>query len=302
MNMTHSMTGYASHRGETDGWRWVWDVRSVNGRGLDIRLRVPDWIEGLEPMLRETLRGAISRGSVTLSLRLQRDTEADQRIEIDAEALTSVLSTIHRIEAEAKEAFSMSLQPVQATDILPLVRKTVAVDDGNEEKSRFLVATLKQDVVHLLEAFTQSRKDEGLRLAAILNDQVTRVADLTADAEAEAQARADTVSKNLRANLARVLENADGADENRVAQELALIAVKADITEEIDRLKSHVVSARDLLRQSGPVGRKLDFLTQEFNREANTLCSKSQSKDLTRIGLDLKAVIDQMREQVQNVE
>lgn len=296
------MTGYASHRGASEGWRWSWDLRSVNGRGLDIRLRVPDWIEGLEPILREALRGAISRGSVTLSLRLQRDADADYAIDIDPEALGAVLTAIRRIETEAKEAFDVSLQPTRATDVLPLVRKTVAADDGNEEKSRFLVSTLKQDITHLLEAFAQSRQNEGARLADILGAQVSMISDLTAVAETEAQARAAQVAQNLRANLARVLDNSDGADENRVAQELALISVKSDITEEIDRLKSHVTSARELLAQPGPVGRKLDFLTQEFNREANTLCSKAQSKTLTRIGLDLKAVIDQMREQVQNVE
>jgi len=296
------MTGFANLSGEKDGWRWVWDIRSVNGRGLDIRLRVPDWVEGLEPMLREALRATLARGSVTLSLRLQRDAAAEQAIEIDSDALDGVLSALKKIELQAKETFDMTLQSTRATDLLPMVRKTVAQDDGNEEKSRFLVATLKADIVTLLDAFAASRKAEGARLAEILTGQIETIAKLTDAAEAEIGNRTEAAAKTLRTNLARLLEANEKIDEGRLAQEMALIAVKADITEEVDRLKSHVVSARELLAEDGPVGRKLDFLTQEFNREANTLCSKAQSKVLTGIGLDLKAVIDQMREQVQNVE
>jgi len=296
------MTGFANLRGEKDGWRWVWDIRSVNGRGLDIRLRVPDWVEGLEPMVREALRATLARGSVTLSLRLQRDAAAEQAIEIDSDALDGVLSALKKIELQAKETFDMTLQSTRATDLLPMVRKTVAQDDGNEEKSRFLVATLKGDIVTLLDAFAASRKAEGARLAEILTGQIETIAKLTDAAEVEIGNRTEAAAKTLRTNLARLLEANEKIDEGRLAQEMALIAVKADITEEVDRLKSHVVSARELLAEDGPVGRKLDFLTQEFNREANTLCSKAQSKVLTGIGLDLKAVIDQMREQVQNVE
>ena len=146
------------------------------------------------------------------------------------------------------------------------------------------------------------REEEGTALARILGDQLTMVEALVAQAAELAEARRGLMAETLRANLARVMENADGADPDRVAQELALIAVKSDVTEEIDRLRAHVAAARALLDKGGPVGRKLDFLMQEFNREANTLCSKAQNSELTAVGLDLKAVIDQMREQVQNIE
>ena len=146
------------------------------------------------------------------------------------------------------------------------------------------------------------RSTEGAALAQVLEGQLSEVASLTAEAAGLAEARKDEMAETLKRNLARVMDNTEGADEARVAQELALIAVKADVTEEIDRLTAHVQAARDLIGQGGPVGRKLDFLMQEFNREANTLCSKAQHSGLTNIGLALKAVIDQMREQVQNVE
>ena len=165
-----------------------------------------------------------------------------------------------------------------------------------------LLAVLLEEFPKLLADFDAMRAAEGAALQQVMQAQLSEVETLTAEAATLAQARKGEMAEILKRNLARVLDNTDGADEARLAQELALIAVKSDITEEIDRLAAHVTAARDLLAQGGPVGRKLDFLMQEFNREANTLCSKAQSKDLTTVGLALKAVIDQMREQVQNVE
>jgi uncharacterized protein (TIGR00255 family) len=165
-----------------------------------------------------------------------------------------------------------------------------------------LLSALTAQLPELLASFNDMRAREGAALADVLADQVARIEALTAEATALVDARAEAQSETLRTALARVMENTDGADEDRVAQELALIAVKTDVREELDRLVAHVAAARDLLQGDAPRGRKLDFLMQEFNREANTLCSKAQFAELTRIGLDLKAVIDQMREQVQNVE
>jgi len=165
-----------------------------------------------------------------------------------------------------------------------------------------LLAQLRDEIPGLIEHFVSMRAQEGDALANVLAGQVTQIETLTAEAAKLAEARRESVAETLRKNLARVLDNAAGADPDRVAQELALLAVKADVTEEIDRLGAHVGAARALLDKGGAVGRKLDFLMQEFNREANTLCSKSQSTELTSVGLALKAVIDQMREQVQNVE
>jgi len=173
---------------------------------------------------------------------------------------------------------------------------------ARETDTQALREAILKGLPDLISSFCDMRRAEGEALDSVLKDQLAQVAKLTRAAATEAEARKDDVQATLKANLARVLDNADNIDEGRIAQELAMLAVKQDVTEELDRLRAHVEAARDLLAAGSPVGRKLDFLMQEFNREANTLCSKSQSVALTRIGLDLKTVIDQMREQVQNVE
>jgi uncharacterized protein (TIGR00255 family) len=174
---------------------------------------------------------------------------------------------------------------------------------GSEtEDTAPLLAALLADLEPLLDDFAAMRAAEGRALATVIGGQLDRIAALAAEAAEAAEARRPSMRASLLENLARVMEGAPGADEPRVAQELALLAVKADVKEELDRLSAHVGAARVLLREGGAVGRKLDFLMQEFMREANTLCSKSGDRDLTRIGIDLKTVIDQMREQVQNVE
>jgi len=192
------------------------------------------------------------------------------------------------------------LAPSKATDIVTM--RGVLEQSAQVQDTAALCATLLRDFDAVLAAFDAMRQSEGALLADLLDSQLGQVASLTSEAAALADTRKDEMAASLRRNLARVMDNAEGADEARIAQELALIAVKSDITEEIDRLSAHVSAARDLLGQGGAVGRKLDFLMQEFNREANTLCSKAQNKALTTVGLALKAVIDQMREQVQNVE
>ncbi|WP_164726818.1 YicC/YloC family endoribonuclease [Shimia sediminis] len=296
--MLHSMTGFAALKGAAQGYSWGWDLRSVNSKGLDLRLRVPDWIEGLEAALRRDLGKAMARGSVTLSLRVQKD-EDETQLALNTQQLAAVLEAMGEVEDRAMER-GLSLAPSKASDILGL--KGVLDTASFETDTSALRAAILKDLPHLLDSFLDMRRNEGEALDSVLKDQLNQVETLTAQAEDAAEARRDETAANLRANLARVLDNTDGADEARVAQELAMIAVKTDVTEEIDRLRAHVVAARDLLAKGSPVGRKMDFLMQEFNREANTLCSKAQSVDLTRIGLDLKAVIDQMREQVQNVE
>ena len=296
--MTKSMTGFAAAKGEVDGYDWAWDIRSVNARGLDVRLRLPDWIEGLEPALRPLIQKAVARGNVSLSLKVQ-SAVAEQTGNINPEALDHALSMLAAVEQAAQHR-GISLTPATPADLLTLrgIIDTAVSDQETGPLRDALVAALPG----LLTAFNEMRKAEGRALGAILSDQIDRIETLTAAAASEAEARREQMAVTLRENLSRVLDNADGADADRVAQELALIAVKSDVVEELDRLRAHVEAARDLLAAKEPVGRKLDFLTQEFNREANTLCSKAQSAALTRIGLDLKHVIDQMREQVQNVE
>lgn len=297
--MVQSMTGFASRKGQGAGANWLWDLRSVNGKGLDLRLRLPDWIEGLEPLVRAELSRHLHRGNVSLSLRVARDA-GDDALRVNPDALASVLASLAVVKAQADRQ-GVVLADASVAEVLAL-RGVLEQQAEGEEDTGPLRALLIEDLAPLIAAFQVSRQTEGTALAAVIAGQIETIATLTADAAVEAAARRESMAATLRDNLALVLENAEGADETRLAQELALLAVKSDVTEEIDRLTAHVAAARALLAAPGQVGRKLDFLMQEFNREANTLCSKAQSLALTRIGLDLKTVIDQMREQVQNVE
>lgn len=296
--MIASMTGFAAARGALGPHSWAWDLRSVNGKGRDLRIRVPDWIEGLEASLRARLDKAVARGSVTLSLRMSRD-ETQATLALNEGALGAVMDALSRAEAEARVR-GLSLAPSSAADLVAMrgVLEPASADDDSAPLLRQLLG----EADTLIEAFVASRRQEGEALRAILAGQLDRIEGLTTEARALAQARRGEMAETLRANLDRVLADAASADPQRVAQELALIAVKSDVTEEIDRLGAHVEAARALLAEAGPVGRKFDFLMQEFAREANTLCAKSQNAALTATGLELKVAIDQMREQVQNVE
>jgi len=296
--MIRSMTGFASASGALEGWSWSWELRGVNGKGLDLRLRVPDWVEGLEVALRKQVTAEVARGNTTCNLRIA-SAENDGTLQVNTAQVDTLLAALHEIEARAMDA-GVSLAPSRASDILTM--RGVLEQSDQAQDIDALREALLAEFPAVLEGFNAMRRQEGAALADVMQDQLNEVETLAAKAAALADARKEDTAANLRRNLARVMNNSEGADADRVAQELALIAVKADVTEEIDRLAAHVAAARALIGQGGPVGRKLDFLMQEFNREANTLCSKAQSTELTTVGLALKAVIDQMREQVQNVE
>lgn len=293
-----SMTGFASGRGTGPDHVWAWDLRSVNGKGSDLRLRLPDWIEGLEAGLRSALAARIVRGSVSLTLKVTEEGGAET-LRVNVGGLHAALSALGHAEAAAR-ASGFEMRPMTAADLLAV--RGVVDQGGGVADTGPLLAALLADFANVLEQFCTARAAEGAALAAIIAGQIDRIAALTEAARRAADARRPQMEAALRENLARVLAGAAEADPARVAQELALLTVKADVTEELDRLGAHIAAARDLLAGGGAVGKKFDFLMQEFMREANTLCSKSGNVDLTRIGLDLKTVIDQMREQVQNVE
>ena len=298
--MTISMTGFAARKGEGAGYGWAWDLRSVNGKGLDLRLRLPDWIDGLEPQLRGELGRALGRGNVALALKVGRDGgEASDGLRVNPVALQAALAALREVEDQAM-LIGVTLGQATASDVLSL--RGVLDANAVEVDTAPLRAAILADLPALLADFNAMRAGEGAALNAVLSAQIDRIAGLVSDAQVATAARQAEAAANLRDGVARILANAAAVDEARLAQELAILAVKNDVTEEIDRLTAHIAAARGLLADEGQIGRKFDFLVQEFLREANTLCSKAQSITLTRIGLDLKTVIDQMREQVQNVE
>ena len=293
-----SMTGFASLHAGDAGVDRLWDIRSVNGKGLDLRLRLPDGIDGFEQAARAAVARAAARGNITLSLKLSRDgTDAGPRV--SAAGLDAALTALQQIEEAAMQR-GLSLTSASVAEVLALRGVMETGHDADEGET--LLPLLTADLDRLLTDFSRMRRAEGAALAAVLSAQIDRIAAQTAEAARLAADRRPVMETTLRDNLARVLAGAAEADPARVAQELAVLTLKSDVTEELDRLTAHIAAAHALITEGGAVGRKFDFLTQEFMREVNTLCSKSGNADLTRIGLDLKTVIDQMREQVQNVE
>ena len=296
--MIRSMTAFASRRGSFGGLDWDWDLRGVNGRGLEIRLRLPDGVEGLEAAVRSALSARLARGNVSLTLRLSRQA-GEGGFSVDEGQLDRVLSAFNHVQ---ERAFALGVTLGQPTAADVLAQKGVVILAPAAEVQEGLLAALLEDLGRLIDDFVAAREAEGRALSAVIKYQVAAISALAEDAAQAAEARRPEAREAFRAALRRVAEEVPEVEQGRLAQELAVLAVKADVTEEIDRLRAHVAAARDLLADAKPTGRRLDFLAQEFNREANTLLSKASSVALSRIGLDLKAVIDQMREQVQNVE
>ena len=290
-----SMTGFAARTGAGLGFGWTMDIRGVNGKGLSLRTRVPDWIDGLDQAVRAAVTAEVPRGSVQISMRVTRD-EGGSGFTLDKGGLDAALSALAQVQDAALEA-GLDVVAPSAAEVLSL--RGVIPTEG--EVPEGLLQAIMADVKALLADFQGMRAQEGAQLKDTMTRALAEIAALT-DASATAlEARRDAQAEGLRSALKRVAQEVS-VDEARLAQELALIAVRSDVTEEVDRLRAHLDAAHALLGQDGPIGRKFDFLSQEFNREANTLCSKAQFAELTSIGLDLKVVIDQLREQIQNVE
>ena len=290
------MTCYARAQGGVPGISFSVEIKSVNGRGLDMRMRLTPGHDALEPEIRRRVGKALSRGSVSVTLNIEREGE-EGRVVINHAALDAVLGALReiagRIDAEKPTLDGiLGLKGVLEQHEAPL-------DADAEER---LHAAIYDAVDRALADLRVARQSEGRALKDILSRQVDEIARLRDLAEAHPGRGRDAILARLREQIAELMAASPGLGEDRLMQEALLLATKADIREELDRLAAHVASARALLKEGGPAGRKLDFLSQEFNREANTLCSKSNAVELTAIGLDLKAVIDQFREQVQNLE
>lgn len=291
-----SMTGYARLEGSFGDFQWVWELKSVNSKGFDARFRMPSMIDGLDIEGRKRLSRHISRGSVSVSLDLNREGEAALP-QLNDELFAKILA----IAAEHQD--QPGVAPASLDGLLAL-RGVLESDSGMPDKETLdnLRQTLLDDLNAAGALLRKSREGEGAALAEMLAGQLEQINALVAAAGNVDAVRLEAIRERFAAKVAELMPDGVAVDEGRLAQEIATLAVKADIREELDRLKAHIEAARDLLAEDDTVGRKLDFLCQEFNREANTLCSKSNDVDLTRLGLDLKAVIEQFREQVQNVE
>lgn len=291
-----SMTGFSRGGGENDRYRWVWEIKSVNGRGLDVRCRLPNGFDELEPIVRQAAQSMLKRGNVQAGLSLTRHAAAT-KLEINTEVLSQVLVALNQMSS------SIEASPPTLDGILA-IKGVMDLSEGDEktDERAATLAALETTMRETLTGLQQSRLQEGAKLNEIVSDQVDQIDGLVDQAKKLAADQPNMLAEKLKTQLDAILENAKPVDENRLAQEIAMLATRADIAEELDRLKAHVEGAHGLLTEEQAIGRKLDFLTQELNREANTICSKSNHLDLTRIGLELKAVIDQMREQVQNIE
>lgn len=294
-----SMTGFATTGGEADGRHWRWEAKSVNGRGLDVRFRLFDGLASDETPFRAAMQKAFRRGSVSVQLKEEGASEASVATP-NTEALSAVIDAARRAEDMA-DAAGLSLRPASAVDLIA-VKGVLEAGSTAGRDDKALAKGLAESFGQLIAKLAEARQAEGARIHATLTDQIDQIEALSAQAGEIFDEDQDGAGVRLRAKLAEIADAGAEVSEERLSQELALLAVKGDVREELDRLSAHIAGARELLAADGPVGRKLDFLTQEFNREANTLCSKSSSTALTQCGLDLKVVIDQLREQAQNVE
>ncbi|WP_449232343.1 YicC/YloC family endoribonuclease [Azospirillum doebereinerae] len=288
------MTGFARVDGHGDGFSWTFEAKSVNGRSLDLRCRLPSGFDGIEAAARADVPKRLGRGNVNLTLTVNR-TQAVSQLRINRDLLAQVLELAREIEGAGAAAPRL--------DSLLSVRGIIEPVEEDETEARERVeSAVKGDLAKLIDQLVVNRLAEGARLAAVLNGHLDEIARLVDAAGACAATQPETLREKLRTQVATILGSFPALSEDRLAQEAAILIGKADVREELDRLRAHIQAAREMMAEGGAIGRRFDFLCQEFNREANTLCSKSSDVELTRIGLSLKASIEQLREQVQNIE
>lgn len=291
-----SMTGFARCDGGIDQTTWHWEIRSVNGRGLDMRVRLPGGLEAIEPAARAAIGSAVVRGNISANLHLQRPSNSVE-VRLDEQNLEQVVQAAERVRELTGAAPPTAEALLAVKGVLEIVEKEEDPETVERRNAR-IVEDLQQALISLVDA----RRQEGEKLARVIGQQVDEIERLAAAAEASPSRQPDTIAERLGQQVATLMEASHSFDRDRLHQEAAMLATKADIAEELDRIKTHVSAAREMLEAGSPIGRKFDFLTQEFNREANTLCSKSNHIDVSRCGLAMKVAIDQMREQVQNIE
>jgi len=291
-----SMTGFGRAEGHYKHYSWVWEIRSVNGKGLDVRMRIPPGLDAFDQFIKTTIKKEITRGSINVLLQLSKE-ETDTDVKVNEAALDKLIGV-------AKKASVDHDLPMPSLDSLLSIRDVVEIipTEDNENQISERNDILKKSFIEALSELKSSREEEGLATRKMLSDVIDQVENLLNQAEKIANNQPSLLKEKFEEKVSALFDNKQGIDKDRLAQEIVLLATKADTKEETDRLRAHIASARTMLDAKGTIGRKMDFLTQEFNREANTLCSKSSDITLTNIGLSLKTAIDQIREQVQNVE
>jgi uncharacterized protein (TIGR00255 family) len=291
-----SMTGFARAHGTSGPYAWAWEIKSVNSKGLDIKLRLPSGMDAAEPLARQKIAAAITRGSVFASLNVKREAAVSE-VRINETVLAQVAEAA-RLIAERIDARAPAIDGLLA---IRGVIDVVEPEEGEDERQALQAAVLA-GLDRALTGLAAMRASEGAALETVLTARLDEIAALKKDAEDNPARRPEAIKARLAEQVAALLDGNRAFDPDRLHQEAILLASKADIREELDRLDAHVAAARKLLAEGGPVGRKLDFLSQEFNRETNTLCSKANDVSLTATGLSLKAAVEQFREQVQNLE
>ncbi len=292
----NSMTGFSRADGTLSAVNWHWELKSVNGRGLDVRCRMPQGLEALEQKVRAAVSASLARGNCQISLNLVREQDG-RAIKINHDVLDALVAAAEGLKGRI-EAAPPTLDGLLAIKGVVEIAEPEETEDDREALASALLSSLEA----ALKDLVQAREEEGAKLHDLLSGQISQIQDLTNQARLSPARSPEMIKARLTDQVAKLLDSSSTLDPDRLHQEAVMLAAKADIQEELDRLDAHVTAARDLLAGDGPHGRKLDFLTQEFNREANTLCSKANDTSLTSLGLEMKAVIDQMKEQVQNIE
>jgi uncharacterized protein (TIGR00255 family) len=291
-----SMTGFARTHGVSSSYAWAWEIKAVNGKGLDVRLRLPAGWDAIEAPIRSRAAETLSRGSIQASLTVERSGAAPA-VRVNTAVLDAVLGAARQL-ARRIEASPPTL------DGLLSLKGVLEISDTeeSEEEKRSAETAVTAGFADAIAALAEMRRHEGAALARVLSVRLSEIAALAQRAELVPGRRPEAIRARLAEQVATLLAQSDRFDPDRLHQEAILIATKADVREELDRLAAHVAQAQALIEQGGAIGRRLDFLAQELNREANTLCAKANDVELTNIGLELKAAVEQFREQVQNVE
>ena len=294
------MTGYASGSAQVGSVSLDLEIKSVNSKSLDLKIYLPEYLSSLENELRQVASGKVFRGSVVLKIKVSQHSELSSDYVLNDQVLNTVFEKIQNIE-KICEKKNIPLEPLKASDFFAI--KGVWEEDKNASAFIDDMKSIILDKANeLIESLLEARKREGQGLLTILADKLASILALHKAAEEILPERSKHLEKNFKSQIEKIISEHSQLDENKIEHEIAIIAIKLDITEELDRLKVHILSMQDLLNSTGAIGKKLDFLSQELNREVNTICSKSQYSALTKIGIEMKTLVDQFREQVQNVE